>query len=389
MKITGIKAREVLDSRGDPTVEVELFLEDGKRTIASVPSGASIGSNESVELRDNDPMRYNGSGVLKAIKNINSIILPAVKNQEFLRQSDLDKALIDLDGSEHKSRIGANAILAVSIAGAKSLALEKGLPLYEFISQLTLSKKNNLPLAMFNFIEGGKHADNNLPIQEFLVIPQLKLFRENLRAASEGFHNLKKNLQSKKILFAYGHEGGYAPMMDNVQTAIEILVSCGQFRIGLDIAGATISNFPIEKIISLGPIVSLEDPLGEADWQGWVDLTKAYSNKLLIVGDDLLATNVVLLKKAVELKAVNAVIVKPNQVGTISETIEFVDEAKKSNLKIIVSHRSGETEDSFIADFAVGVGADFVKFGAPSRGERISKYNRLIRIEEEMLDGKK
>jgi enolase len=385
MKIKGLKAREVLDSRGDPTVEVELHIENIK-TIASVPSGASVGSNEAVELRDNDPMRYNGSGVLKAIENIKTIILPALKGQEFLRQSDLDKTLIELDGTEHKSKLGANAILAVSIAASKALALEKGLPLYKFISELTEVKRLNMPLGMFNFIEGGKHADNNLPIQEFLVIPQKEKFSENLRAASEGFHRLKKILQSKQIPFAYGHEGGFAPMTDNIQIAIDALSASGQFRIGLDLAGAVINNFPLDKIITMVSIVSLEDPLGETDWQAWADLVKKHSNKILIVGDDLLATNSTLLMKAVEAKAVNAVIIKPNQVGTVTETIKFVDQAKKSNLRTIVSHRSGETEDSFIADFAVGVSADFVKFGAPARGERISKYNRLIRIEEEMTN---
>jgi enolase len=359
-------------------------LEGGRRTIASVPSGASVGSSEATELRDNDPNRFNGMGVLKAIENINSVIFPAIKGQEILRQSDLDKTLIELDGTEHKSKLGANAILAVSIAGAKALAGEKNLPLYRYVSQLTEQKQLRMPLAMFNFIEGGKHADNSLPIQEFLIIAEQTNFKESLRAASEGFHKLKKLFQENNILFAYGHEGGYAPITNDISIAMKMLNSCGNFRIGLDIAGTSTGNISIDQLLSMGPIVSLEDPLSESDWTGFSNLVAKYSNKLLIIGDDLLATNVKLLNQAIEQKAVNAVIVKPNQVGTITETIEFAKLAKNSGLRTIVSHRSGETEDSFIADFAVGIAADFVKFGAPSRGERISKYNRLLRIEEEI-----
>jgi len=383
MKITKVIGREILDSRGDPTVEVEL-TSDSTKTIASVPSGASVGSHEALELRDNDPKRFNGMGVLKAIENVNNVISPAITGQEIIRQKDIDQTLIDLDQSEHRSKLGANAMLAVSIAFCKALAGEKKLPLYRYIAELSSNSAFRIPYPMFNFIEGAKHADNNLQIQEFLVIPEQSSFKESYRQASESFHGLKKILQEKKLGTAVGYEGGFAPMLKGDEQALELILACGKFRLALDMAGVIPQGLTIEQLLTKFPITSLEDPLGDSDWQGWVELVKTYGNKALIVGDDLLATNSALLKQAIEQKAVNAVIIKPNQIGTVTETIAFASQAKQASFRTIVSHRSGESEDTFIADFAVGVGADFVKFGAPSRGERIAKYNRLLRIEEEL-----
>ena len=384
MKITKVRAREIFDSRGDPTVEVELFCENGIKTIASVPSGASVGSHEALELRDNDPARLGGMGVLRAIDNINSIISHALIGLEILRVRDLDKILIDLDGTEHKSKLGANAILAVSIASAKALSLEKNLPLYKYIAEVASNQAIKIPLAMFNFIEGAKHADNNLQIQEFLAIPEQKSLKENFVYASECFHRLRKILIDQKLAISVGYEGGFAPNLPSDEEALKLILASGKLRLALDMAGVEPKNFQVDYIISKYPIVSLEDPLGEENWTSWSELTNKYSSRALIVGDDLLATNLTLLKKAIETKAVNAVIVKPNQVGTVSEAIDFCILAKQAGLKLIASHRSGESEDTFISDFAVGVGTDFVKFGAPSRGERVSKYNRLLRIEEEI-----
>lgn len=384
MKIQRLKAREIFDSRGDPTVEIELFCEDGIRTIASVPSGASVGSHEALELRDNDPARLGGMGVLKAVENIKTLILPALVGQELLRIKDIDKILIDLDGTEHKSKLGANATLAVSIACTKALATEKNLQVYNYIAEVASNRTVKMPLAMFNFIEGAKHADNNLQIQEFLAIPEKNTFKENFVYASECFHRLKKILIDQKLAISVGYEGGFAPNLQNDEEALKLILASGKLRLALDMAGVQPPNLSVDYIIQKYPVVSFEDPIGEENWQDWSSLTAKYSEKALIVGDDLLATNSALLKKAIDQKAVNAVIVKPNQVGTVSEAIEFCIQAKAATLKIVASHRSGESEDTFIADFAVGVGADFVKFGAPSRGERVSKYNRLLRIEEEL-----
>jgi len=382
MKIKDLITREVLDSRGDPTVEVEILTQTGIRSIASVPSGASVGSHEALELRDNNPNRLGGMGVLKAIDNINNKILPAIKDIEYLRIKDLDKTLIELDGTEHKSNIGANAILAVSIAATKVLATEKNMPFYKYISEVAENDQLKMPFAMFNFIEGAKHANNNLKIQEFLVVVDGNTFKERLVSASECFHRLKKIQTDQKIQISYGDEGGYAPNLRNDEEALKLIVASGKFKLALDMAGIEPEDLQIDYIAQKYPIISLEDPRGESDWNGWSQLNQKYANQFLIVGDDLLATNLTLLQQAISKNAISGVIVKPNQVGTVSETIDFVLSAKKANLKTIVSHRSGESEDTFIADFAVGVGVDYVKFGAPSRGERVAKYNRLLRIEE-------
>lgn len=385
--IISIKAREILDSRGDPTVEVELETQGHIKTIASVPSGASVGSYENIELRDNDQARFGGMGVLKAIENIKKTIGPAVTGQDVVNQKAIDDLMTQLDGTPHKSSLGANAILAVSLAVAKAGAQAKGMPLYKHIAELAKNQTPKLPLPMFNFIEGAKHADNNLQIQEFLVIPEKGSFAENYRYASELFHNLKKILKDRNLGVAVGHEGGFAPSLPSDEDALKLIQESGKIRIGLDLAGVVPNGMNLEELIMKYPIVSLEDGLGEDDWEGWTALTAKISDKCLVVGDDLLATNKDRLKEAIEKKAVSAVIVKPNQIGTVTEAIDFTNQAKEAGLRTVISHRSGETEDTFIADFAVGVGADFAKLGAPSRGERVSKYNRLLRIEEEMVNG--
>lgn len=385
--IISIKAREILDSRGDPTVEVELETQNHIKVIASVPSGASVGSYEVIELRDNDQSRYAGMGVTKAIDNINKTLAPAVIGQDVTNQKAIDDTMIQLDGTPHKSSLGANAILAISLAVSKAGAQAKQMPLYKHLAELAQNPNLKLPLPMFNFIEGAKHADNNLQIQEFLVIPEKGSFAENYRHASEVFHNLKKILKDRNLGVAVGHEGGFAPSLPSDEDALKLIQEAGKIRMGLDLAGVVPNGMNLEELITRYPIVSLEDGIGEDDWEGWVNLTSKISDKCLVVGDDLLATNKDRLKEAIEKKAVSAVIVKPNQIGTVTEAIEFTNQAKSAGLRTVVSHRSGETEDTFISDFAVGVGADFAKLGAPSRGERIAKYNRLLRIEEELTSG--
>jgi enolase len=386
--IISIKAREILDSRGDPTVEVELETENHIKSIASAPSGASVGSHEAIELRDNDPNRYMGMGVLRAIENVNNIIGQALVGQDVQDQKTIDDTLNRLDGTPHKSKLGANAILAVSVASAKAAALSKKISLYQYIGELAGFSPQSLPKPMFNFFEGGKHADNDLVIQEFLVLPDKGSFKENYRCGSEMFHALGKILKDRKLPIAVGHEGGFAPNLPSDEDALKLIREAGQVNIGLDLAGNVPNGMNLEDIVSRYTIVSLEDPAGEDDWEGWITLTQKLGQRIMIVGDDLLASDIERLKQAVDKKAVNAVIIKPNQIGTVSEAIEFVKFAKQNNLRIVASHRSGETEDPFIADFAVGVGADYAKFGAPSRGERICKYNRLLRIEEELNGGR-
>lgn len=383
-KVTGIKAREILDSKGDPTVEVELETEHHIRVLASVPSGASVGSHEAVELRDNDPGRFGGMGVLKAVENIKSTLGASLVGQDATNQSAVDKTLNELDGTAHKSKFGANAILAVSLAACKAGARAQGLPLYLYIQRLSGQTVLKMPRMMTNFIEGAKHADNNLKVQETMIVPQKENFKENYRFASEVFHVLKKLLKDRNLGVAIGAEGGLAPSLPSDEDSLRLIEEAGQVKIAIDFAGVVPENVPLEKYINEHPVVSVEDPAEEDDWEIWAKITAQYGQKCMIVGDDIFASNTERLKEGIEKKAANAVIVKPNQVGTITETIGFVKMAREANYKIVVSHRSGETEDSFISDFAVGVGADFVKFGAPSRGERVSKYNRLLRIEEEL-----
>ena len=381
-KIVKIIAREVLDSRGDPTVEVELETENHIATIASAPSGASVGSNEALELRDKDPGRYNGMGVLKAIEAISQKIAPALIGFDVEDQKGLDETMISLDGSPHKSNLGANSILGISVAACKAAAIKKKVPLYRHIADLSGTTEIKLPIPMFNFIEGAKHADNNLTIQEFLVITEDGKFADRVRTGSELFHNLSKIIKNRGLDVAVGHEGGFAPNLPGDEDALKLLVEAGAKRIGLDFAGIVPENLQLDYIITNYPVYTLEDPVEESNWDEWTNMTAKYTTDHLIIGDDIFCSSEARLKEGIEKKAGNAVIVKPNQIGTITETINFVNLAKKSNYQLVASHRSGETEDSFIADFAVGIGANYAKFGAPSRGERVAKYNRLMRIEE-------
>lgn len=383
-KIIKIVAREILDSRGDPTVEVELETENGIKTIASAPSGASVGTNEALELRDSDPNRYSGSGVLKAMSSITDKLAPALVGYDCEDQKGLDDTMISLDGSPHKSNLGANAILPISVAACKAAAQAKRLPLYKHIAELAGNSEIKMPLPMFNFIEGAKHADNNLKIQEFLVITESDTFKERLRTGSELFHNLKTIIKNRGLDIAVGHEGGFAPNLSGDEDALKLLVEAGAKRMGLDFAGVVPENLNVEYITTNYPVNTLEDPVDESNWEEWANVTATLGQKALIIGDDIFCTNVDRLKEGFEKKVGNAVIVKPNQIGSISEAIAFANLAKQNNYQLVASHRSGETEDTFIADFAIGIGAQYAKFGAPSRGERVAKYNRLLRIEESL-----
>jgi len=382
-KIVYLKAREILDSRGDPTVEVELQTEKS-HVISSVPSGKSVGSHEAVELRDNDSSRYDGMGVLKAVESVNSQISPVLLNQDASSQRQIDDLLIQLDQTTHKSKLGANAILGVSMAVCKAASNSAGIPLYTYIARLSGNSIIKIPIPMFKMFDGAKHAGNKLEIQEYMVIFSQSEFRENYRLASELLHRIKIILRDKGLGTGVGDEGGFAPMLENDKEALDLISSLGDLKIALDMAGVVPQNLPIEEIVNKYPVVSIEDPAGEDDFFNWADLTQKYGSKIMLVGDDIFATSVERLKKGFELRLANSVLVKPNQIGTVSETIEFVNLARKNNYKIVVSHRSGETEDTFISDFSVGVGADFIKFGATCRGERVCKYNRLLRIEEKL-----
>ncbi len=381
-KIESITGREILDSRGEPALEVELETNNHIKTIASVPSGASVGSFEALELRDNDPARFNGQGLLKAIANVHNIIAPALVGIGIEDQKNIDQILIDLDATPHKSNLGANATLAVSIAACKAAAIKQQTPLFRYIGNLAETEGSKVPTPLFNFIEGAKHADNNLVIQEFLAIGQKDNFKANYQEASELFHRLKDLLKDRGLTIAVGHEGGFAPNLPSDEDALRLLQQAGVTKIGLDMAGVVPKETTLSKLVSTYPIVLLEDPAEEDDFDYWAEITKTFSKDILIVADDIFSSTTSRLKMGHERGVANAVIVKPNQVGTISETIDFVKSAREMNYKLVVSHRSGETEDTFIADFAVGVAADYTKLGAPSRGERVCKYNRLLRIEE-------
>ncbi len=387
MVIEELKAREILDSRGSPTVEAALRLNDGTVVLAASPSGKSTGKYEACELRDGDDNRYKGQGVLKAAQNITSIIAPALKGKDPTKQKELDDIMIELDGTENKTKLGANAILAVSIATAKAGAASKNLPLYKHIAELAENKNHlRLPIPMLNVINGGAHADNNLHTQEFMLVPSgATTFRERLRQAVEIYYGIKEILHNKGLSATVGDEGGYAPNLQNDAEAIEIIEAGGRINIGFDFAGEKYPDSSYSELVQRYPVVSLEDPLGEDDWESWQKLTRELGERVMIVGDDLFVTNPLRLQKGIDMGAGNAIIIKPNQIGTVSEAIEVVRLARANKYKSIASHRSGETEDTFISDFAVGVGADFMKSGAPARGERVSKYNRLLRIEEELI----
>jgi len=414
---TGIKqtkAREILDSRGNPTVEVDVILQDGSFGRAAVPSGASTGEHEAVELRDGDKSRYMGKGVLKAVANVNGEIAKAIKGKDALMQGELDQALIDLDGTPNKGRLGANAILGVSMAAAKAAAESKGMPLYKYIGG---SKANILPIPMMNILNGGSHADNNVDLQEFMVMPVgANSFSEALRWGAETFHNLKKILHDKKLSTAVGDEGGFAPNLKSNVEAIEVILAAidkAGYRAGKDICIALDpasssffekGNYILEaeekvnntsedmiefysKWVSKYPIVSIEDGLAEDDWAGWKGLTDRIGKKVQLVGDDLFVTNVKRLRMGIEKKVANSILIKVNQIGTLSETLDSIDLARKHGYTAVVSHRSGETEDTTISHLVVGMNTGQIKTGSICRTDRICKYNELLRIEEDL--GKK
>jgi len=384
-KIKSIKAREILDSRGNPTIEVELLINKDS-FLASVPSGASVGKYEAKELRDGEK-RYKGKGVLKAVKNIEQIIAPKLKGLNVNNQKRIDEILITLDGTKDKSNLGANAILPVSMAICRAGANTQNLSLYKYIEKYMGTTCIKLPKPAFNIINGGAHAGNNLDFQEFMVVPQLKNFNRNLQAGTEIYHSLKEILKKEfgEISINVGDEGGFAPNLSKAEEALNLIMKAikisdyqNQIKIALDVAA---SEFYKNKKY---PIVSIEDPFNEDDFQAFSNLMKKCENKINIIGDDLLVTNVERIKLAKEKNLCNGLLLKINQIGTVSEAIEAAKLAKSYNWKIMVSHRSGETNDDFIADLAVGIGADYIKSGAPARGERVAKYNRLLKIEQEL-----
>ena len=418
MRLKKISAIEILDSRGSPTIETTIWSDAGQATIASVPSGVSTGKYEALELRDNDPNRYQGQGVLKAVGNVNTIIAPKVVGMDPLYQTKLDKVLIDLDGTKNKTNLGANAILSVSQAVCELGALVVGWPLYRYIAAkygfINLSP-SNLPTPIFNLINGGKHgAGDKLDFQEFHLIPSSRQsLSEAIRTGETVYQALKNSLKKRNAVYAVGDEGGFAPNLFSNTDALELMFEAiNQTKltverdvfIGLDTAsnsffsqgkyvikdrpeplsGDDMTNF-FKELKKEYHLFELEDPLHEDDFAGWAKLTAELGKDTMIVGDDLLVTNKERLNKAIQLKACNSILVKPNQIGTISETVEVIQIAKAAKFSIIVSHRSGETDDDFIADFAVGMGADYTKFGGPARGERIAKYNRLTAIEADLL----
>jgi enolase len=408
--IVDIVGREVLDSRGNPTVECDVLLESGIMGRAAVPSGASTGTREAVELRDGDKHRYLGKGVLRAVENINTEITQAVLGLDASEQAFLDKTLIDLDGTPNKGRLGANAILAVSMAVAKAAAEEAGLPLYRYFGGMA---GKQLPVPMMNVINGGAHANNNLDIQEFMIIPVgAPTFREALRYGTEVFHALKKILSDKGISTAVGDEGGFAPSVENHEAAIQMILDAiaaagftagEQIAIGLDCAA---SEFYKDGKYHLGgeglalsaeqwtdmlatwvdkyPIISIEDAMSEDDWAGWKVISDRLNQKVQLVGDDLFVTNTKIIERGIKEGIANSVLIKINQIGTLTETFQAIEMAKRAGYTAVISHRSGETEDSTIADIAVGTNAGQIKTGSLSRSDRMAKYNQLLRIEEDL-----
>jgi enolase len=407
IQIDSIHAREVLDSRGKPTVEVEVLTEEGDIARAIVPSGASTGKFEALELRDGDKDRYNGKGVITAVKNVNEIIAPELEGMNVHEQILIDNIMQALDGTENKSKLGANAILGVSMAVAKAACCNLQIPLYQYLGGITA---RTLPVPMMNILNGGRHADNNINIQEFMIIPvNVESFSERLRMCSETYWHLKKLLRESGLGTGVGDEGGFAPNLKSDEEALKLIVQAieeagfkDNFKLGLDVAASEMyedgkykfwksgneksSDEMVEyyqKLIEEYPIISIEDGLSEEDWDGWKKLTQTLGNKVQLVGDDLFTTNTTRLMKGINEGVANAILIKPNQIGTVTETISAIRTAQKYGYKVVVSHRSGETEDTFISDLAVGLNAGQIKSGAPTRGERIAKYNQLLRIEED------
>jgi enolase len=388
-KIKKIKGRQVFDSRGNPTVEAEVFLKDGHFASAIVPSGASTGTYEAFELRDKNNKNYLGKSVLKAVENINGPIKKALNNIDINDQKKIDKTLIDLDDTEQKKKLGANAILAVSIASCKLAAIEKNTPLYKYLGN---SKSYQLPIPLLNIINGGVHAKNNLDIQEFMIRPEkVKSFSEAIRRSFLVIQNLKGMVNNTNV----GDEGGFAPNLTNNEEAIELIIKAieksgfkpgEEISICLDVAANELNEKKTidyyYELTKKYPIKSIEDPFTEDDWKSWKKITK--ETNIQIVGDDLFATNISRLQKGIKEKAANAILIKPNQIGTVTETLEVIKFAQKNKFKTIISHRSGDSEDTFIADLAVGTKSSQIKTGSLSRSERVAKYNRLLRIEEEL-----
>ncbi len=410
--IVDVIAREILDSRGMPTVEADVLLESGVLGRAAVPSGASTGSREAIELRDGDAKRYGGKGVLRAVEHVNTEICEAIIGLDAIEQSFIDKALIDLDGSENKSRLGANALLAVSLAVAKAAAEETGLPLYRYLGG---AKPMAIPVPQMNVINGGVHADNSLDMQEFMIIPfGLPTFREALRAGVEVFQALKKLLKEKGASTAVGDEGGFAPRLANHEAALKLIVDAigaagykpgKDIAIGIDCAssefykdgeytlaceGRTLKSAELVELLAGWvknyPIISIEDGMAEDDWEGWKVLTKQLGKKIQLVGDDIFVTNAKTIEKGIKQGIANSVLIKVNQIGTLTETLAAIQTAKRAGYTVVISHRSGETEDTMIADIAVGTNALQIKTGSLSRSERVAKYNLLLRIEEDLGD---
>jgi len=412
--IHGIAGREILDSRGNPTVEATVVLADGSRGTAKVPSGASTGTHEAVELRDG-AKRYGGKGVLKAVKNINTVLFKELRGMDALHQRALDERMIALDGTENKRKLGANAILAVSLACARAAAAGADTPLYRHIrSTFRLKEKEwRMPYATMNILNGGRHADNNLSVQEFMIVPMHKRFAERVRMGSQIFHTLSSLLSSKGYSTGVGDEGGFAPALKNNEQAITFIMRAiaqagfapgKNVYLAFDIAASEfyrggkyyfVSHKQacradkmiriLEEWVKKYPVVSIEDGLAEDDWDNWRILTKRLGKKVTLVGDDLFVTNVARVQKGIDEHVANAVLIKLNQIGTLSETIDAIYLARKNNYAVSVSHRSGETSDTFIADLSVAVNAEFIKTGSLSRSERVEKYNRLMQIEDEVL----
>ena len=417
MKISEIHAREILDSRGAPTISAEVRLECGVKAEASVPSGASTGSREAFELRDNDPDRYFGKGTLKAVTNVNEIISPALKGYNIFRQSQIDARMVELDGTDDKSVLGANAMLAVSLAVAKAAAAFASVPLYHYLGA---PNSNVIPVPMMNIINGGRHSDSPVAFQEFMIRPiSASSFREGLRMGAEVFHSLKKVLKERGMNTSVGDEGGFAPLLNGIEDALDLIVTSirragyipgKDVTLALDCASTEffrdgvydyrIFEGPESRVLDADgqirylieliekyPIDSIEDGMAEDDWEGWKKLTTSIGEDVQLVGDDLFVTNVKYLSYGIEQGCANAVLIKPNQIGTLTETMETIALAQRNDYAAIISHRSGDTEDTFIADLAVASGCGQIKTGSLSRSERVAKYNRLLKIEDE-LDGK-
>ncbi|MEA1962175.1 MAG: phosphopyruvate hydratase [Bacillota bacterium] len=408
--IVDVYGREVLDSRGNPTVEVEVILEDGTMATAIVPSGASTGAYEAVELRDGDPERYLGKGVLNAVNNVNDIIAPEVIGMDATCQIDIDQLMIDLDGTPNKGKLGANAMLGVSIAVARAAADYLAVPLYQYIGGVNAKE---LPVPMMNILNGGKHADNNVDIQEFMILPAgAPSFAEGLRMGVEVYHSLKKVLSSRRFATSVGDEGGFAPNLPSNEAALDVIVEAiknagyepgKDIFLGLDVAASEIykegkyhlagNNLVLDSaglvdfymsLVDKYPILSIEDGLDEDDWDGWKIMTDKLGKRIQLVGDDLFVTNTERLSKGIKMGVCNSILIKLNQIGTLTETLDTMQMAQRAGYTCVVSHRSGETEDSTIADVVVALNAGQIKTGAPTRTDRVAKYNRLLRIEEEL-----